>query len=121
MYRVGEILKFKVLDLYFHYGIATGDGRVISLGRRGVQAELESRFGAGRKVISEGVPNPLFAQEAVRRAWRMRSTGYSLWSRNCEHFWRAAYGLEPKSPQVRKGLSLLALAAIGGLAIRVRR
>ena len=112
MFDVGEWVSVKTYGFIDHFGIATGDGRVISNSMRhgGVVIQSEAEFSSGQPVTRYGSPAPLQAHIAVMRAMGRIGERWRAFNDNCEHFIRWAYGLKAESPQAA------ALTAVGVLA-----
>jgi len=112
MFGVGEWVSVKAYGFIDHYGLATGDGYVISNSMRhgGVVTQSEAEFSAGKQVCRYGSPNPAGAQAAVLRAYHRVGEPWKLFDDNCEHFVRWAYGMKAQSPQATAltGLGVLA-------------
>lgn len=109
MFGVGEWVSVKAYGFIDHFGLATGDGRVISNSMRhgGVVIQSEAEFSAGKSVRRHGSPNSAGAQAAVMRAYFRIGEPWKAFDDNCEHFVRWAYGMKAESPQAT------ALTALG--------
>ena len=123
MFGVGEWVSVKAYGLIDHYGLATGDGNVISNSMRhgGVVMQSEAEFSAGKQVRRYGSPNPAGAPTAVMRAYHRIGEPWKAFEDNCEHFVRWAYGMKAQSPQATV-LTALGVFASGVLLLaRVSR
>ncbi|SEH04591.1 lecithin retinol acyltransferase family protein [Candidatus Venteria ishoeyi] len=111
-YPPGTILKIK-FGIYFHYGIADGEGNVIhnSKKRMQVTCETESAFAEGRTIQVSHISseNP---EKAVIKAKQYIGMPYKILKNNCEHFVRLAHGLESESPQIQYWIISAFAAAI---------
>lgn len=118
MYRPGEWVSVRAFGIFDHYGLATGDGRVVSNSMRhgGVVIQSEVAFGGGKPVTRHGSPDPAYAPLAVMRAMSRIGAPWRAFDDNCEHFVRWAYGMKPESPQAATWTALSAIAA-GALLI----
>lgn len=103
------------MGLYDHIGIVTdqyvnGVPAVISnsLKNGGVSEESLADFTGGHLVSTVGYLGNLPVRQVLQRARSKIGTKWDLLLWNCEHFVRWAHGLNPASPQVRRGFMLLA-------------
>mgnify|MGYP003669203508 CR=1 FL=1 len=116
MYSTGEWVSVKALGFIDHFGVATGDGRVVSNSLRhgGVLAQSEPEFSAGKPVTRHGSPDPSQAHSAAGRALSRIGEPWRPLSSNCEHFVRKVYGLREESPQAM-GVMIFGALALGVL------
>jgi len=110
--------------LFKHYAIASDrrvDRRPTLIGlsyRTGSVEEEPWRVAAGdREVRLSNIQGPLPGLLVVKRARacaRRTDISWNLFTRNCEHFVRAAHGLPVESPQVRNAIggAILGVAAV---------
>lgn len=118
MFGVGEWVSVKAYGFIDHFGLATGDGRVISNSMRhgGVVMQSEAEFSERKQVRRYGSPNPAGAQAAVMRAYLRIGEPWKAFDDNCEHFVRWAYGMKAESPQAM-ALTALGVFASGALLL----
>ncbi|GJL91254.1 hypothetical protein [Hyphococcus sp.] len=120
MFGVGEWVSVKAYGFIDHFGLATGDGRIISNSMRhgGVVIQSEAEFSSGKPITRYGSPDPHRGQVAVMLAIGRIGEPWSAFSDNCEHFVRWAYGMKAESPQAA-ALSALSVL-VGGILFLVR-
>ncbi len=86
-----------------------GDRTVISFGPEGYRVTPLSMITANRAVQVDGYLGQLLPLQVLARARDLGAKWkYSWFSRNCEHFVRAAHGVRAESPQVQRAIALSA-------------
>ncbi len=104
MYELGQILKVQYTG-FLHYGIYTGNNRVIhnSKNNNCVEETSLGLFADNKDVEISSIKakNPSLA---VQTAKKYLGVPYHLFSENCEHFVRTVCSLEKESTQVQKYL-----------------
>ena len=97
--RVGPIIHVGIVSdkLYF------GEPMVISNSNRagGVAEEPLGVFQGPYKLIPMGQPAEAPREQVLARARKKIGTTWNLFSWNCEHFIRHAYGVKPESSQLQ--------------------
>lgn len=96
---------------FTHLGILAAVGTVITNSwKRGQVVEVSiQQFAAGQDICLHGYWGTLCPWEIENRARSMLGWRYNVVTFNCEHFVRAAQGVEPVSKQV----SMVVMAALG--------
>ena len=104
---------------FYHVGLigdtmAGGMPTIISNSQRcgGVAEEPLVTFGDTTAIRILGYWSELSPAEVLYRARQHFGAKWHLTDWNCEHFVRAAHGIKAESPQLRVGLTLLAVALI---------
>lgn len=112
----GMIVWTQAYGFFKHKGIVSdrlydGQPMIISCsGRTGeVREETQEQFSQGNAIFAEGYLGNLPVHQVLYRARQCIGMKYNLFSWNCEHFVRYAYGLEPSSPQLAATIVLAAL------------
>ena len=118
--NIGEIVSVRAFQAIDHFGIATGNGTIISNSMRdhGVVEQSLAAFSRGKPIKRYGVPHPLRAYHAVCRAKQRVGQEYRLLDDNCEHFIRSVYGAKPESPQIKGAIAGVSIALIGLAVLR---
>jgi hypothetical protein len=105
--------------MFTHYGIAgdklvDGEQTVISCSRRrgGCREEQLRAFANEREVTCVGLIGNLTPHDILARARSQIGGKWDLFSNNCEHHVTTACGLDARSPQVRRALLTVGLAAV---------
>ena len=114
----GEVLAFSV-GPFTHYLIVSDRGTAIFSSfkdGRVVEIPLADAI-AGHRVWSIGYPGTLSVHEVMSRARGKLNQSWAI-TDNCEHFYRYAHGLEPQSPQLRRGLAIGAVIGLIWLLTR---
>lgn len=112
--KPGTVLRID-RGLYSHVAILGQwrDSRkrsVLTFGPGPLEEVAFEDFAAGKPVVVEGYLGSLHPSEVLDRARRLGARTYSWISFNCEHFVRAAHGLNPKSPQLQRAFAIAGLA-----------
>ena len=101
VWREGHV----VLDNYYHYGIADGNGGVIHASkiRGGVvhDESLEEFENGGVAQIDDSITSGDLCA-AYEKAQSDVDKSYDLFSDNCEHFVRSAHGLKKECRQIHR-------------------
>ncbi len=112
-YAKGTVLLVN-FDFYRHWGIADGNGGVISASnsKGEVVHEPAAEFADNREIVVNG--NVKYAPNvaAYERMKKQLGTSYNLLEWNCEHLVNWAFGFKPESKQVEVALTATG-AAIG--------
>ena len=104
---------------FWHLGIATGEGTVVTTTpRHGTHERSERTFAKDGPVQDRGLRGALPPETVVAKARARIGRPYSLLRDNCEHLVCAAHGLKPQSPQVQTWAALGLLVAAGVLLAR---
>lgn len=119
-FEPGDIVAIRVLGIISHLGIVTPWGTVISasLFHGGVVEQPFMEFANDKAVHFVGHPRVLPVQVVLQRAASRINQPWNLLNANCEHFVYWAHGLQPRSPQLTRAASLIAICVFGSLLAR---
>ncbi len=114
------VVDAKPFGLVEHVGIWTERDTVISCSwrRRGVAEETPEAFSRGLPIRARAFQGQVDAGEAIDRARSRVGARYRLLFHNCEHFVHWAYGVKPRSPQLRGAAANVAVVAVAAIVLR---
>ena len=112
MYKQGELVAALLPSGIEHWGVATGNGTVISASKRVgfVVEESIHAFSSGYPTVSKGYPSNLPVNEVLNRAFSSLGKKWNLLFDNCQHFAMQCHD-DKHSPQLQKiGFVIVVLA-----------
>ncbi len=114
--KPGTVLRID-RGLYSHVALLgqwrdSSSRAVLTLGPGPLEEVAFEDFAAGKPVVVEGYLGSLHPSEVLDRARKLGARTYSWLGFNCEHFVRAAHGLNPISPQLQRAVAFVGLALL---------